>query len=388
MKCPSWTCTVLLEIDTDRDDQELLTYAKELRQCWMSQLTCLIYKGHPESSTYQPLQQRFHQSVMSDTRRSPLADLELPRRRVWGQNNGIAAPTNAAFTARFGHAFPKPKYLESDLGTTALYNLPPPSGQSKRPVLIIHGLNTPALGMWLLAKELQALDPDAHVVLFDLWGHGLSSTPLVAHTPQIFHFQIFQVLGFMQWTRAHIIGYSFGASTAITFAIHNVWTALSVAVLAPAGLLRKEDFSKHMQELLDDSTGRETEAADCVLSFLEGGPLVVPTNWQERVNSGEVVAEALREWELQEHPGYPHSVLSMFREGGVYGCEDSFRKFAQLPLKTIGVVAELDTVCSRSQLVELGFGDVEVVGKANHAFVRGAAGEVARIVYRFWTRQT
>lgn len=236
--------------------------------------------------------------------------------------------------------------------------------------------------------ELQSLDSNAHVVLFDLWGHGLSSTPLVAHTPQIFHFQVFQVLVIMRWTSAHIIGYSFGASTAITFAIHNVWAALSVAVLAPAGLLRKEDFSKQTQELLDDSTGRETEAADCVLSFLEGGPLVVPTDWQERVKSGEVVAEALREWELQEHPGYLHSVLSMFREGDVYGCEEYFREFAQLPLKKIGVVAELDTVCSESQLVDLGFGDVEVVEKADHAFVRGASGEVARIVYWFWTRQT
>ena len=315
-------------------------------------------------------------------------DLELPRRREYGQNNGIPAPSYESFTSRFGHALPKPQYLESDLGTTALYELPPPSGQSKRPVLIIHGLNTPALGMWPLAKELQAMDEDAHIVLFDLWGHGLSSTPLVAHTPQIFHFQIFQVLGFMQWTCAHIVGYSFGASTAITFTIYNPWAALSVAILAPAGLLSKEDFSDQLRDLLDDSKGRETEAIDNVLLYLEGGPLVVPMDWQARVNSGEVVAEAFREWELQEHFGYPHSVLSMFREGGVYGCEDYFRRFAQLSVKKIGVVAEFDTVCSKSQLVGLGFGDVEVVEKADHAFVRGARGDVARIMYRFWTQQT
>ena len=325
---------------------------------------------------------------MSETRLSPAADLELPRRRVWGQNNAIAAPSYASFTSRFGYAFPKPYFLESDLGTTALYELPPPSGQSKRLVLIIHGVNTPALGMWPLAKELQALDKDAHIILFDIWGHGLSSTPLVAHTPQIFHFQIFQVLGFMQWTRVHIVGYSFGASTAITFSVHNPWTALSVAILAPAGLLCKEDFSKQLKELLNNSNGRETEAIDCVLLYLEGGPLVVPMDWKERVNSGEVIAEAFREWELQEHLGYPHSVLSMFRDGGAYGCEDYFRKFAQLSLKKIAVVGELDTVCSKSQLVDLGFCDVEMVEKADHAIVRSARGEVAGIVHRFWTQQT
>ncbi|KAI2466001.1 alpha/beta-hydrolase [Annulohypoxylon bovei var. microspora] len=318
-----------------------------------------------------------------------LPDLELPRRKAWGQNKVIAAPSYESFTSLFGHAFPKPQYLESDLGTTALYELPPPSGQSKRHVLIIHGLNTSALGLLALVKELQALDPDAHIVLFDLWGHGLSSTPLVAHTPQIFHFQIFQVLGFLQWTRAHIVGYSFGASTAVRFALHNPWAALSVALLAPAGLCHKELWGEKVQELLDNSEGRQGKAIDAVLDWLEGGPLVVPADWQERVNSGEAVAELLREWELQNHQGYPHSVLSMFREGGVSGCEDDFRQFAQLPLKKIGVVAELDIVCSKTQLTDLGFDDVQVVEKANHGFVRGATtGEVARIVHQFWTKQS
>ncbi|KAI0887558.1 alpha/beta-hydrolase [Annulohypoxylon maeteangense] len=315
-------------------------------------------------------------------------DLKLPQRMIRGHHkNFIAAPSYESSTSVFGHASPKPQYLESDLGTTALYDVPPPSGQSKRHVLIIHGLNTPAIGMLPLAKELQALDPDAYVVLFDLWGHGFSSTPLVAHTPQIFHFQIFQVLGFLQWTRAHIIGYSFGASTAVRFALHNPWAVLSVALLAPAGLCDKELWGEKMQELLENSEGGDAQAIDAVLDWLEGGPLIVPTDWRERVEAGEVVAEVLREWELQHHSGYPHSVLSMFREGGVTGCVEDFRKFAQLPVKKIGIVAELDAVCSKAQLTDVGFTDVEVVEKANHGFVRGTTtSEIARIVYRFWTQ--
>ncbi|KAI1213140.1 alpha/beta-hydrolase [Annulohypoxylon truncatum] len=317
----------------------------------------------------------------------PSLPLKLPRRMVWGQRKDIGAPSYASLTSLFRDAPPQPQYLESDLGTTALYELPPPSGRSERHVLIIHGLNTPALGLWPLAKELQALDPDAHVALFDLWGHGLSSTPLVAHTPQIFHFQIFQVLGFLRWTRAHVVGYSFGASTAVGFALHNPWIALSVALLAPAGLCHKGLWGERVQDLLDNSEGREGQAIDAVLDWLEGGPLVIPADWRERVNAGEVVAELLREWELREHPGYPHSVLSMFREGGVSGCEDDFRRFARSPIRKIGVVAELDVICSKAQLIDLGFDDVEVVKEANHGFVRGATtGEVARIVYRVWTQ--
>jgi pimeloyl-ACP methyl ester carboxylesterase len=239
--------------------------------------------------------------------------------------------------------------------------------------------------MWPLAKQLQALDPNAHVVLFDLWGHGLSSTPLVAHAPHIFHFQVLQVLSFLRWTSAHILGYSFGASMATRFAIHNPRVCSSVALLAPAGLLSKDAFDERMRALLDDdSTGRESEAMDCVLEFLEGGPLVVPTDWRERVRSGEVVAEAFREWELREHPGYPHSVLSMFREDNVYGCEDYFRTFARLPVKKVVVLGELDTICTKSQLVNLGFETVEVVKQTDHGVVRTAPGEVARIVSRLW----
>ncbi|KAI3321197.1 alpha/beta-hydrolase [Xylariaceae sp. AK1471] len=324
---------------------------------------------------------------MSDIRQSPLAGFELPRRKVWERKKTIAAPSYESFTSQFGHAFPKPQFLESDLGTTAVYELPPPSGQSKRHVLIIHGVNTPALGMLPLAKQLQALDPDAHVVLFDLWGHGLSSTPLVAHAAHIFHSQIFQVLGFMRCTSAHIIGYSFGASMATKFAIHSPWACLSVSLLAPAGILNRDVFDERMRGLLDDSTGRESEAIDCVLEFLEGGPLVVPPDWRERVQSGEIIAEAFREWELKEHPGYPHSVLSMFREDNVYGCEDYFRTFARLPLRKVVVLGELDTICSKSQLTNLGFDHVEVIEQTGHGVVRNAPGEVARIVNRLWTQQ-
>ncbi|KFA74924.1 hypothetical protein S40288_06789 [Stachybotrys chartarum IBT 40288] len=320
---------------------------------------------------------------MPDTQ-SPTSSLELPRPTVLNQKSSIEAPSYEVFTSRFGHAFPKPQFLNSNLGTTALYDLPAPSGQARRHVLVIHGVNTPALGLWPLAKELQALDPDAHIVLFDLWGHGLSSTPLVAHAPHVFHFQILQVLAFMQWTHPHVIGYSFGASTAISFALDNPWVA-SVVTLAPAGIIDKAHFSPHMEDLLD-SQGRDPEAIDCVMNWLEGGPINVPDDWQQRVQSGHIVAEALREWELQEHPGYPHSVLSMFRYGGVYGREDTFREFAKLPFKKMTVLGELDIVCTESQLRDLGFSHVEVVKDQNHGLVRTAAGDVAKIVHRFWSQ--
>ncbi|KAI1147708.1 alpha/beta-hydrolase [Nemania diffusa] len=323
---------------------------------------------------------------MSDASQSYLAGFNLPRRLARENKNAIAAPSYESFTSRFGDAFPKPQFLESDLGTTAVYELPPPSGQSRRHVLMLHGLGTPALGLLSLARELQALDPDAHVVLFDFWGHGLSSTPLIAHAPHIFHLQILQVLAFMQWPSAHMLGYSFGGSILTKFAVYYPQAVSSAAILAPAGILTRDLFDERMQELLDDPTGREPETLECVFSFLEGGLLVVPTDWQERTRRGEAVAEAFRQWELEEHAGYPHSVLSIFIEGNVYGGEDHFRRFAQLPFKKVAVLAELDPVCRKGQLIDLGFDTVEVIPQTSHAVVRSHPGEVARVVYEMWTQ--
>ncbi|KAI1330609.1 Alpha/Beta hydrolase protein [Xylariaceae sp. FL0255] len=307
---------------------------------------------------------------------------ELPRRSVTGQS--IAAPTEADFVAKFGNAFPKPRFLKSELGTTAVYDIPPPSGQVKRQVLIIHGMNTPALGMSALAKELQTLDPDAHVALYDLWGHGLSSTPLATHTPQIFHFQIFQVLAFMKWTSPHMLGFSFGGSTAVSFTLNNPWVASSVTLLAPAGTAYQA-FSNEVLDFLNAPPSRDSEAAEAFLDALEGGPLVVPADWQERTRAGEFVAEAFRQWELDAHDGYRSSVLSMVRNG-VFGCEDMFREFVRLSVKKKTILAELDPVCTQDQLVELGFTDVVVVKNVHHGFLRQVPGEVARIVHKFWTQ--
>ncbi|KAI1424062.1 alpha/beta-hydrolase [Xylaria sp. FL1777] len=324
---------------------------------------------------------------MSNTQESKTADIVLPRRLFWEQETFIAAPSLESFTARFGAAaYPQPQFLTSDLGTTAVYELAAPSGNAKRRVLLVHGLNTPALGLLPLARQLQALDADAHVVWFDLWGHGLSSTPLVAHAAHIVHAQILQVLASRQWGAAHLLGYSFGASMATRFALYHPWAVLSVALVAPAGILDTSHFSETLRDLLRDSTGREQEAKEAVLDLLEGGPLVVPTDWRERVARGEIVAEAFRDWELREHPGYPNSVLSMFREGNVYGCEAYFHRFAQLPVKKVVVLGELDGVCSKDKLEELGFDDVQVVQGADHGIVREKPGEVAGIVYGMWTR--
>lgn len=132
-------------------------------------------------------------------------------------------------------------------------------------------------------------NPHAHLVLYDLWGHGLSSTPLVPHTPGLFHAQIFILLAELGWEKAHIIGYSFGGSTAATFVALHPLRANSVTLLAPAGLLKLSDRTEEERSFIIGGEGvDEQAAADYILDAINGGPLVPAPDWKEKFARGEI----------------------------------------------------------------------------------------------------
>ena len=295
-------------------------------------------------------------------------------------SSSIPAPSHDSFTARFGDAFPKPQYLTTELGQTAIYHLPAP-GQVLRRVLIIHGLNTPALGLLELAQHIQTLSPWSHLVLYDLWGHGLTSSPGVQHSPEIFQQQIHDVLAHLKWESADIIGFSFGGSTAVRFAVESPGKVNTLTILAPAGLLDRNSCDHEIEEVLSGSA-RQGQAEERVLEFLEGGELRVPADWKEKMHGGAIVPQALRRFELDEHRGFRASLTSMFRHGGVFGCEDIFVKAHGL-----AVLGEKDDVCSSEQLKELGWKDVRVVKRASHELPRSHVGEVAKIVVDCWEQK-
>lgn len=129
----------------------------------------------------------------------------------------IPGPAEAAFTETFGTLLPPARYLNTLNGKAAYYELPPcsppkPGSSSHTPdrVLFLHGVQTPALGMLPLARALKASSPRAHFVLLDLWGHGLSDTPVLPHEPGLFHRLIDALLDQLEWPAAHLVGFSFG----------------------------------------------------------------------------------------------------------------------------------------------------------------------------------
>ncbi|RMZ67937.1 valacyclovir hydrolase [Pyrenophora seminiperda CCB06] len=94
----------------------------------------------------------------------------------------ISGPPESTFTSLFGALLPPAQYLSTSHGKAAYYTIPQSGALKSAPsdrVLFIHGVQTPALGMLPLARALHTLFPATEFVLLDLWGHGLSDTPIL-----------------------------------------------------------------------------------------------------------------------------------------------------------------------------------------------------------------
>jgi pimeloyl-ACP methyl ester carboxylesterase len=300
----------------------------------------------------------------------------------------ISGPTESAFTETFGKLLPPAKFLKTEKGKAAYYELPPsvPSDSTQTPdrVLFIHGVQTPALGIFPLASALRTSYPGAHLVLVDLWGHGLSDTPVAPHEASLFHQLLDALLDELKWPSAHLVGFSFGSVLTAGYTASRPARVKSYVLVAPAGLIPSAMFTPEQQGYLRG--GDEVAARKFTLQFLEGGDLVVPADWKERVGKGEVVAEAVREWQMREHPGHTASVVGIFRDGGVLDNDPVYVKAVGTGIPSLAVLGGKDELYNEQQVKDLGFTNVTVVPEAGHGVVRQNVPEVAGFISNFWAK--
>ncbi|KAF5000255.1 hypothetical protein FGRMN_1887 [Fusarium graminum] len=314
--------------------------------------------------------------------------LPRPGGQLQASQQPVPGPSQAAFTEAFGALLPAAKYLQTPRGKAAYYEICPasPSQGMTGPdrVLFVHGVQTPALGMLPLARALAQAFPQGHLALIDLWGHGLSDTPVLPHEPSLFHQLLDDLLDHLGWPTVHLVGFSFGGATTASYVASRPSRVESFTLVAPAGLLRSSDFTTEEQGYMRG--GDEVAAKKWVFEFLEGGELVVPADWKERVASGEIVAEAVREWQMREHPGHEASVVGIVRDGGVMDSHVQFVEASQTKIPSLAVLGELDDLCSREKLADVGFSNVFVVPQAGHGVVRDKVQDVAGLIAEFWSK--
>lgn len=204
----------------------------------------------------------------------------------------------------------------------------------------------------------------------------------MAIEPAIFHDLVEGLMGRLGWEDAHFVGYSFGGATTATFAATHPGKVASMVLIAPAGLLRAGDLSELERSYLRGGEGLEEEAQRWVFKWLGGGP--VPLDWKERVQRGEVVREAIQEWQITEHKGHVASVVGVIRDGGVFDKQAQFAKAARTGIRSLCILGELDPVCSVRDLADVGMLNVSVVPEVGHEVVREKVPEVARLIDGFW----
>lgn len=302
----------------------------------------------------------------------------------------ISGSIEEAFTKQFGRLLPPATYLSTSIGKAAYYDLPPSSstsvGATPDRVLFIHGVQTPALGMLPLASSLKTSFPASHFVLVDLWGHGLTDTPVVPHEASLFHKLIDDLLDKLKWSTVHLIGFSFGGALTVGYAATRPTSIQSFTLVAPAGLIKSSALTEKERTFLGRESD-ETEARKWVISFLEGSPHpTVPADWEERVARGEVVAPAIKDWQMREHAGHVASVVAIVRDGGVMDDQEMFVRAVKTGIPSLVVLGGEDDICSKEELVELGFGDVYVVPGTGHNVVREKVPEVAGFIREFWKK--
>ncbi|KAJ6111816.1 hypothetical protein N7523_007877 [Penicillium sp. IBT 18751x] len=316
--------------------------------------------------------------------------LPRPGATISGEPRSIQAPSEAAFVETFGSLLPAASYMQTPHGRAAYYELSPSSPapmDCKNPVtrvLFLHGVQTPAIGLQPLASVLSSQFPYAQCVLVDLWGHGLTETPLLPHDATLFHSLVNALLEHLEWDNAHFVGYSFGASTTASFAAAYPERVASIVLVAPAGLIHSTQFDDVQRSYLRGGEDIEDRAREWIVEWLEGGKLVVPSDWKERVQRGEVVAEAVREWQTKEHKGHTASVVGIVRDGGVLNKHADFAEAAKTNIRSLCILGELDDLCSVQDLKDIGMHNVYVVPQVGHGVVRQEVAEVARLIEEFW----
>lgn len=311
----------------------------------------------------------------------------------------IEAPSEATFRASFEGITPPVSYIESSLGRTAYYVLGKgsgsPSTQSQPdeiPYIFIHGICTPSLGMLGIANQLLAKKDQCTIVLFDVWGHGLSSSPNQPHTPELVHQQINGIMSRLKWNSAHLLGYSLGGSVSVSFAASHPQAVRSLFLIGPAGLIERaeipssitdDDLSQTLSSTRD--LNEELKARKRIFDWLEGDSTInVPSDWKESIAKGQLVAPALRQWQLDNHKGHLGSCASLFRNGIVLKAESSFKKVtSSTSIPIFACLGEIDELSTVEKMERVGVHNHFVVPNATHGLARDNTPEVVETLVKF-----
>lgn len=233
------------------------------------------------------------------------------------------------------------------------------AGSTRGPVAVVaHGLTTSSIAMEPLAEALGRLG--FRVLLYDLYGRGLSDTPPGRKNRAYFKQQLTDLCGALDLTEdLTVVGQSMGGSVATSFAAEFPHSVKHLILISPAGLglsqTRRQMFCAKVPLLGD--WAHAMFARRQILSS-------IPPKGRDPVLNK--IYDARRK--AVDRKGYLPALLSCRRQVMSDAQEEDHRKLFRQGIRVTAIWAELDRVIPKQAIGLLGLWN----RNARHDMIEGA----------------
>ncbi|TDZ12940.1 Serine hydrolase-like protein [Colletotrichum orbiculare MAFF 240422] len=314
--------------------------------------------------------------------------------------------------------FPGARDVDTPYGSIRVYEWGPQSGPK---VLLVHGISTSCMTLGPLANALVARG--CRVMLFDLFGRGYSDgVGDLPHDARLYTTQILLALASspLPWTGTAairgVIGYSLGGGVAASFAAAFPDLLRSLVLLAPAGLIRADNFGaaarltfrsgfvptrilaaiarKRLEKPLAakrvNAVGDEEDPAE-VVADMAAAEFSSPGGEQKEDKIEKRVKEYVP-WMVTHHDGFVPAFMSCVRYAPLTAQHEVWRKLAGRKKQTVAVfLGRADEIINMQHYTEDGLpllgGEENVCWKilpGGHDFVMTKTNEIMKELDAFW----
>jgi pimeloyl-ACP methyl ester carboxylesterase len=213
------------------------------------------------------------------------------------------------------------KFLITELGVTR-YQI---YGNDEDPTIVfVHSFNG-FIESW--DPNIQPLvNAGYKVVVYDLWGRGLSDRPRIELNVQTFRKQLEQVVDLVGAETIHLVGSSFGSVIAADFAQQHPEQVEKLILIGPAGWPSDNDTTS---ELLDIPV-----LGDVIFHYF--GQDILKSKVVDYFIHPKEHSNILAKWEeFAKYPGFTRSALSTLRYAPVLDYTEGWKELGKLELPVL-----------------------------------------------------
>jgi pimeloyl-ACP methyl ester carboxylesterase len=231
------------------------------------------------------------------------------------------------------------------------------------PVLLIHGYTRSIETNWIETGVFQDLAKDHRVIAFDLRGHGKSGKPTdpAAYGSDMVQDAI-RILDHLGIRRAHVVGYSLGATITAKLLTTNPDRFLTATLGGHAGYRNwKPEYDRNVEARATELEQGEVPFRGLVVSMT---PSDEPRRTEEQIRALSAALAAVNDVKA----------LAAYQRAGTRALNSTDSEVVAIKVPVLGIIGSLDNVPSMNQLKSiLPSLKLVVIDGATHVGDRGAA---------------